>query len=186
MPGPSLSSAFRQPVVSNRLVIRRLQDRDAQAFCESFADGNYAMRDFFIFPEEFEPDREFALSIIFPTMKYFEREQNMHYLGVFRIGAPDNMVGMFICNRDQNNLVRAAYFTKPSERRKGYGSEMYESLMKDILRETGQKIMVAEVRKDNAASLSLLRSLGFEIQGVRTGTNNAHETRKMIAMARSI
>lgn len=182
----SLTPLFAKPVIGDRLVLRKLQERDAQAFVESFAENDYEMRDFFIFPSDFEPDENFTTSVIFPAMKGFEKSKNMHYLGVFRTGSPDNMLGMVLCNQDQNNLIRSSYFIKESERRKGYGAEMYSALMDAMAVRTDQKIMYAEVDKNNTASLKMLRSLGFEMHGIHRATNNKHDDRKMIALSRSI
>jgi len=186
MAARSLTAFFSEAIPAGRLTLRKFKSADAAAIHSAAQENNGEMLDFFIIPHEpfatVDDVKDYAL----PAIKSFEISQDFHYLGAFRTGAPDRMIGMLGFTRDRNRLLRAAYFIRKSERRRGYAREMYTHLMQTISRKLEQHQMVAEVEYGNTASLAMLRSLGFSTLGIRTATANKHDDRRMIALRKTI
>lgn len=181
----SLTSLFNTPVLTERLVVRRLLARDVDAFHAAMAENDFEMERFFTMPPGVGKEKEKIRDYIFPHMNRFRRTCNIHYLGIFKGGNPDNLLGMVACSYDRQNNVRAGYFIKPSERRHGYASEMYTGIMQAIKTYTGQTRMYAEVLPENKSSLRMLMSIGLTPVGMRVGTINKNEKRCMIALTKA-
>lgn len=73
-------------------------------------------------------------------------------------------VGLFNLKRTGGQLdeVAAGYLLAPEEQHKGYAREAVDGLLEWAKRCWGSRTAVAEIQKDNSASLRFIEGLGFQ------------------------
>ena len=73
----------------------------------------------------------------------------------------------FHARPDEHGRVELGYDVVPAHRRKGYAREAILALTRWVVGTQGARICVASISPDNAASIALVRSLGFRRIGER-------------------
>ena len=95
-------------------------------------------------------------------LEWDTKEYNGKYSEAFAIIDDDNIVGYINLYQHTSQVISAGMSTDVKYRRRGYG-EIGLRLALDHGIKLGYKIAVAQVRKDNYASIALHKKLGYEI-----------------------
>lgn len=180
---PRLATSFVTPIVTTRLVIRHIFEKDAEALHDALTRQDLEMGRFFCLPPRFYESPETVRDIFVPSARTVERKRDIHYLGIFRKGATDTVVGMIAACVDRERHPRTGYFIGEEHRRKGYAKEAFHATMSTVLRRfSGHSMAYEEVMPSNTASVKLLVSLGLKPTGLRTTALPQRQKHRIMAM----
>ena len=119
------------------------------------------------FPEEYYT-LEYQQQVLIAEQKLFLRSQGVRYY-MFLAEQPDFIMGNIsfsYLTEDEGHRCSIGYRTDTRYRSCGYAYEAAEFLIPKIHESYGIKRIEADILEENAASLALIKKLGFEYEGV--------------------
>ena len=146
-------------LVTERLIIRRVEEKDADCLFEFWKDKESCYLDGGYEPM-LEKDEEYYESI-----KEMIGEETRY---VVSLKETDEAIGMIhLMPRDDRAVetMEIGYTINPSKRRCGYAMEAVETILEYLLNVLHLDMVIAGVVEENVPSLKMLEKLGFMSEG---------------------
>jgi RimJ/RimL family protein N-acetyltransferase len=67
----------------------------------------------------------------------------------------------------QGGIAEIGYYLRPTHHGRGYGIEAVRCLLEHVFSHAGVRLVMAETRRHNIASVRLLQKVGFGVRGQR-------------------
>lgn len=154
------SEAF--PVLTTkRLRLRQVEARDVAGLHACFGDRE-AMRYWNTPPSATPADTEKMLGWLTRTTSPHD-----HLAWTIAERRGDHCIGMinYHHRESRNRRLEIGYIIAPAHQRKGYGSEAVGALIEHCTERLGVHRIEALIQPDNAASIALVKRLGFRCEG---------------------
>lgn len=160
----SCKKAFSDPIITDRLVIRPPAPADAQAISVFFNAEDMAFARELGWPaDDVEYTLDYTSDVLLPYMEELSKNNDC-WLFIFERHSAA-VIGKFSFWRDEQNRDHLHYFILPSLRRQGYATEAANACLRHAVKNSVIRTLHAEVLPGNAASINLLRRLGFVEKG---------------------
>lgn len=144
---------------TERLVIRRFQERDGEGifeFCQNreccYMDGGY------------EPDTEMD-EAYWAQIREFSQDDSRYAIVRKDTGAAIGGIHLMPCDNRAVECAEVGYYINPSQHRKGYAFEALSAFLGYLLDDLHLDMVVAGVIEANIPSQKLLKKLGFTYEG---------------------
>lgn len=144
---------------TERLRIRRCEDKDAEHLFEGLSDRESCYNDGGYEPFECMDD-EYA-----ELMEMFKKGENRYVIALKECDEAIGVMNLMSCKDRAVEAKELGYSVNPSKQRQGYASEAVNALLDLLLKKLHLDMVIAGAIEDNTPSLKMLEKLGFAFEG---------------------